>query len=54
MKVDSGAALRLVSERLDWLFESDILCGYRVEITVLRNKFANIGAPVILDFALGG
>ena len=54
VNVDNGAALRLQLARLDWLFDEDVLRGYRVEITVLKNKFGPIGEPVILDVPLGG
>jgi hypothetical protein len=54
VKVDSGASMRLRLERLKWLYTDDVLRGYQVKITILKNKFTSVGEPIILDITMRG
>ena len=53
VKVDGSAALRLHLKRLAWLY-ADVLYGYRVEVTVAKNKLGLVGEPIIIEMELEG
>jgi hypothetical protein len=53
-QADHSATVRLLLQRLGWWFEDDLLRGYQVQITVLKNKGGPVGEPVIMKLALRG
>src|SRR5690606_33435319 len=49
-----SASVRLRVERKAWLHTAEVLRGYEVQITVLKNKLKPAAEPVILDLELRG
>jgi hypothetical protein len=46
---DSSVALRLIAKQVGVLREYGDICGYRVEVTVAKNKFRPAGQTAIID-----
>lgn len=49
---DTSVALRLITKRLSWLWDQGEMCGFRVQITVAKNKFRPAGQVATVDIAV--
>ncbi len=46
---DTPVALRLITKHVGWLREYSEVCGYRVQISVTKNKFRPVGQTTTID-----